>query len=246
MTQWSTITSGMGQSRHFGRRQTASGLLPEADIITAGRHVSKVPNAEIMRLPSVAKARSGPSDRAIPVARTECFSAVLLLGDGHNATRWLHCRWRAHGRRLSWPSRISSSHGRTTNGLWTSPDGVPVTCPFALYPQHITEPMGLGRLGVPTTATVASGTPPPPAARSTAPTVVGTTSAGVAVLGLEPTPRYHCARDKNASLCGRHARVVRARRYFAEVSGVPDELIMPQTACCCDPELTRFNSPSPL
>jgi len=36
-------TSGSGQSRHFGRRQTTSGLPPEADIVTAGRHVSKVP-----------------------------------------------------------------------------------------------------------------------------------------------------------------------------------------------------------
>jgi hypothetical protein len=36
-------TSAPGQSRHFGRRQTTSGLPPEADIVTAGRYVSKVP-----------------------------------------------------------------------------------------------------------------------------------------------------------------------------------------------------------
>jgi hypothetical protein len=35
--------SQLGQSRHFGRRQTTSGLPPEADIVKAGRHVSKVP-----------------------------------------------------------------------------------------------------------------------------------------------------------------------------------------------------------
>jgi hypothetical protein len=37
------VTSAVGQSRHFGRRQTTSGLPPEADIVKAGRHVSKVP-----------------------------------------------------------------------------------------------------------------------------------------------------------------------------------------------------------
>jgi hypothetical protein len=34
---------GVGQSRRFWRRPTASGLPPEADIVMAGRHVSKVP-----------------------------------------------------------------------------------------------------------------------------------------------------------------------------------------------------------
>jgi hypothetical protein len=33
----------VGQSRHFGRRPMTSGLPPEADIVRAGRHVSKVP-----------------------------------------------------------------------------------------------------------------------------------------------------------------------------------------------------------
>src|SRR5947207_12469415 len=35
--------SQMGQSRHFGRRPTTSGLPLETDIVGAGRHVSKVP-----------------------------------------------------------------------------------------------------------------------------------------------------------------------------------------------------------
>jgi hypothetical protein len=34
--------SEVGQSRHFGRRPTTSGLLLETDIVGAGRHVSKV------------------------------------------------------------------------------------------------------------------------------------------------------------------------------------------------------------
>ena len=40
-------TSGMGQSRHFGRRPTTSGPPLETDIIRAGRHVSKVPTPEV-------------------------------------------------------------------------------------------------------------------------------------------------------------------------------------------------------
>ena len=39
--------SEVGQSRHFGRRPTASGLPLETDIVRAGRHVSKVPNPEV-------------------------------------------------------------------------------------------------------------------------------------------------------------------------------------------------------
>ena len=39
--------SETGQSRHFGRRPTTSGLPPEADIIGAGRHVSKVPTPDL-------------------------------------------------------------------------------------------------------------------------------------------------------------------------------------------------------
>jgi hypothetical protein len=35
--------SQLGQSRHFGRRQTTSGLPSETDIVRAARHVSKVP-----------------------------------------------------------------------------------------------------------------------------------------------------------------------------------------------------------
>jgi hypothetical protein len=33
----------MGQKHRFERRPTASGLTPETDIISAGRHFSKVP-----------------------------------------------------------------------------------------------------------------------------------------------------------------------------------------------------------
>jgi hypothetical protein len=35
--------SELGQSRHFGRRPTTSGLPLETDIVRVGRHVSKVP-----------------------------------------------------------------------------------------------------------------------------------------------------------------------------------------------------------
>jgi len=35
------FSHGLGQSRHFGRRPTASGLPLETDIVRAGRHVSK-------------------------------------------------------------------------------------------------------------------------------------------------------------------------------------------------------------
>ena len=37
----------VGQSRHFGRRQTTSGLPLETDIVRAGRHVSKVPHPDV-------------------------------------------------------------------------------------------------------------------------------------------------------------------------------------------------------
>jgi hypothetical protein len=40
-------TSVSGQSRRFGRRPTTSGLPLETDIVGAGRHVSKVPGADI-------------------------------------------------------------------------------------------------------------------------------------------------------------------------------------------------------
>ena len=39
--------SALGQSRHFGRRPTTSGLPLETDIVTAGRHVSKVPTTKV-------------------------------------------------------------------------------------------------------------------------------------------------------------------------------------------------------
>jgi hypothetical protein len=37
------VASASGQSRHFGRRPTISGLPLETDIVRVGRHVSKVP-----------------------------------------------------------------------------------------------------------------------------------------------------------------------------------------------------------
>ena len=39
--------TGLGQSRHFGRRTTTSVLPLETDIVRAGRHVSKVPITEV-------------------------------------------------------------------------------------------------------------------------------------------------------------------------------------------------------
>src|SRR5260221_12853100 len=39
--------SAWDQSRHFGRRQTTSGLPPETDIVRAARHVSKVPGGDM-------------------------------------------------------------------------------------------------------------------------------------------------------------------------------------------------------
>jgi len=42
--------SASGQSRRFAPPPMTSGLPPEADTVTAGRHVSKVPIAEILKL----------------------------------------------------------------------------------------------------------------------------------------------------------------------------------------------------
>jgi hypothetical protein len=39
--------TALGQSRHFGRRPTTSGLPPEADIVRAGWYVAKVPTTEV-------------------------------------------------------------------------------------------------------------------------------------------------------------------------------------------------------
>jgi hypothetical protein len=44
-------TSGLGQSRHFGCRPTTSGLPLETDIVGAGRHVSNVPEPEVVNRP---------------------------------------------------------------------------------------------------------------------------------------------------------------------------------------------------
>jgi hypothetical protein len=40
--------TALGQSRHFGRRPTTSGPPLETDIVRAGRHVSKVPDPDIV------------------------------------------------------------------------------------------------------------------------------------------------------------------------------------------------------
>src|SRR5882724_6912376 len=50
--------SELGQSRHFRRRPTTSGLPPETDTVTAGRHVSKVPRAD-----------QGPAPKLLRIAR---------------------------------------------------------------------------------------------------------------------------------------------------------------------------------
>jgi hypothetical protein len=42
-----TDDSRIGQSRHFGRRQTTSGLSLEADTVNSGRHISKVPIGDV-------------------------------------------------------------------------------------------------------------------------------------------------------------------------------------------------------
>ena len=39
--------SQMGQSRHFGRQPTTSGLPLETDIVRVGRNVSKVPEGDV-------------------------------------------------------------------------------------------------------------------------------------------------------------------------------------------------------
>ena len=44
-------------SRHLGRRPTTSGLLPETDILSGGRYVSKVPRAVILALGPACGAR---------------------------------------------------------------------------------------------------------------------------------------------------------------------------------------------
>jgi hypothetical protein len=54
MSSWATLwrprESAVGQSRHFGRRPTTSGLPLETDIVRVGRHASKVPRAEDRRI----------------------------------------------------------------------------------------------------------------------------------------------------------------------------------------------------
>jgi hypothetical protein len=53
-----------GQSRHLGRRPTISGLPLETDIVTVGRHVSKVPSTEVRRMVRLDSTR--PMHSAVP------------------------------------------------------------------------------------------------------------------------------------------------------------------------------------
>ena len=41
------VLTALGQSRHFGRRPTTSGLPLETDVVTNGRHVSRVPQPDL-------------------------------------------------------------------------------------------------------------------------------------------------------------------------------------------------------
>jgi hypothetical protein len=46
LTSRPELENSQGQSRHFGRRPTTSGLPLETDIVRVGRNVSKVPTAD--------------------------------------------------------------------------------------------------------------------------------------------------------------------------------------------------------
>src|SRR5690242_12702674 len=67
----------MGQSRHFGRRRTTSGLPPSTDIVGVPRHVAKVPTAVIFERQVI-----------VPKRGSRHSSTAALIGftnDGHAA-----------------------------------------------------------------------------------------------------------------------------------------------------------------
>jgi hypothetical protein len=53
-------TSEMGHSRHFDGLPMTSGLHPEADIVTADRHVSNAPTADLLAATSVGSCAARP------------------------------------------------------------------------------------------------------------------------------------------------------------------------------------------
>jgi len=78
-----------GQSRHFGRRQTTSGLPSETDIVRAAWHVSKVPTTDISALdrvnslyeePFVSSRQGGDS---LPRAATGTPSPTRAISEQH-------------------------------------------------------------------------------------------------------------------------------------------------------------------
>jgi hypothetical protein len=79
--------SDLGQSRHFRRRPTTSGLPLETDILRAGRHVSKLPEAEIMQTePAVNKGGAPANSRNVAelggrrlVAQYHYFRRILSI-----------------------------------------------------------------------------------------------------------------------------------------------------------------------
>ena len=56
--------SELGQSRHYGRRQTTSGLPLKTDIVRVGRNVAKVPEAEVAHASAFQRTNHG-SGRAV-------------------------------------------------------------------------------------------------------------------------------------------------------------------------------------
>ena len=105
------LTSALGPSRHFDGLPMTSDLPPEADIVTAGRHVSKVPISDIASAHSItssARARrdagtSRPSDFAVLRLMTSAYlegCSIVLL---ENAWAWETSTW------LTWrKARFSS------------------------------------------------------------------------------------------------------------------------------------------
>ena len=55
--------SALGQTRRFAPPPMTSGLPPEADIVTAGRHVSKVPPRDLLERTEIRTVKGGPSSK---------------------------------------------------------------------------------------------------------------------------------------------------------------------------------------